>query len=335
MLKRRRKNSPYKITTAGTWARRALSTIGCFIGIAGVWILLSVITGVIPSPWDAVSNANSNVTVQEQDDDSNNVAKDNEDTDSTPTGERKDTVESATDMIASYYSALATNDASKLHDIGASDAATAIEQGWLSRINYRVNDTNRPDVTALPQSVCEYAGNALYAISDFYANDGDAVISSDVTGNTGHAGWIYFDTMTETWMIVDPTIPTSIQTPSTTSVSLSSTDGTSSVRLTSVGSLSNPWWARASVSVTVKTSSSVSVTKAKFDGGVTTTYPDGLIGTINGEYAGDVTIVRGVVGGFSTDRIGQESLVLTGDMCPCVLQTAEQNITPTFTFGNK
>lgn len=335
MSKRRRKNSPYKIVTAGTWTRRALSTIGCIAGVAGVWVLLSVMTGIIPSPWDAISNVDNNVASQEQASDNDNVANDNVTADSTSTVERKDTVENATNMIASYYSALATNDATKLHEIGASDAATAIEQGWLARINYRVNDTGRPGATALPQSVGEYAGNALYAIADFYANDGDAVVSSDVTGDMGHAGWIYFDSMTETWAIVDPTIPTSIQTPSTTSVSLSSTDGISSVRLTSVGSLSNPWWARASVSVTVKTSSAVSVTKAKFDGGITATYPGGLIGTVNGEYTGDVTIVRGVTSGFSTDRIGQESLVLTGDMSPCILQTAEQNITPTFTFGNE
>lgn len=335
MPQRRRKDSPYKIVTAGTWARRVLCTVGCAVGVAGVWVLLSVMTGVLPSPWDAISGACDNATSNGQVGDGDDAVAGDEATSPASTGERKDTVEGATDTIASYYSALATNDASKLHEIGAIDAAKAIEQGWLARINYRVHDVGGPDAAALPRPVGEYAGNALYAISDFYSNGGNAAVSSDVTGDTGHVGWVYFDTMTGTWAIVDPTIPTSIQTPSTTSVSLSSTDGTSSVRLTSIGSLSNPWWAMASVSVMVKTSSSVSVTKAEFDDGVTVSYPDGLVGTIEGERMGDVTMVRGVTGGFPVDRIGQEPLVLTGDMCPCVLQTAEQNITPTFTFGSE
>lgn len=332
MSNQRKKNSPYKITTIGTWTRRIIHAIGIVVGVSTIWILLSIITGVLPSPWDYISHIN-NIMVQEKN--KNNNTNKNISNSLTSKEKNKNTVKNANKMISSYYSALAANDTSKLHEIGAGDAATAIEQGWLAKINYCVNKNNQPEAAELPKSVGEYAGNDLYSISDFYSNDSNDAVSSDATGNTGHVGWIYFDSMTETWTVVDPTIPTSIQTPSTTSVSLTSSDNTSSVRLTSIGSLSNAWWAKANINITIKTSSQITSTKTKFDGGITVTYPKNLIGTISGEQTGNVSISRGITDKFSIDRIGQDSLVLNGDMSPCILQTEGQNITPIFVFGNK
>lgn len=325
---RRKRNQPYKITTAGTWGRRIASTFLLIIVIIIVWLILSVMSGALPSPIELVSGVLEDTTDQTEQEE---VTVPDTTQDDVETQQSNDTAKDATDTLNAYYDAITSNNTSRLHEIGADATASAIERGWLQRIDYQVTSTSQASADSFPSSVGTYAGNTLYSISDFY-QDSENAIHSSVTGDTPREGWVYYDTMTNGWVIVDPTIPTATQTPKSSTVRLTSADRSTTVSITTQGALSNPWWSCLDESVEVTTSGTVTMTKRQFDGGVTMTVPSNLTGT-QGSQSGTIRIVRGNTSSFGTEKIGQEPLILDGDMAGITVTSGTQDVTPSLTIG--
>lgn len=337
---RRRRDHPYMITTARTWRRRVLTALAILIVACGAWITASVMSGTIPSPIAVVRDAISerqDGTQDVQDSGTSDAETPSEgangnDTATTSTASAE-TAQNACDTLNGYYEGLASQDASKLHAVGADVAASAVERGWLSMMHYTVGDIGTATADRLPDPAGTYAGSSLYRISDFYPSSGDRAITSDITGMTGLVGWIWYDQASNSWVIIDPTIPTTIYTPKATSTKMASSDGTTSVTVITDGALANPWWAWMQEAVTIATSSTVTVSKRQLDSGVTVTTTSGLVGTGVRNGTGTVTIVRGSTASFGTDKIGQTALQLTGDIAGVTIQTGGQDITPDIAVG--
>ena len=278
-----------------------------------------------------------------------------------------DTVEEANKVIAAYYGYLANSDADGLRNIGNDAAANAVQNKWTVGIDYRVDNSVQPDAQAIPQPIGKYAGCKLYNISDFFLNPPANSVHSTVTGDTGYQGWVYYDPLDTKWVIVDPTIPTSVQVPESGHVARSSEDRKATVEISGPGAYSNPWWSYTMVSVDVTSSSadaSISVKQRTLDSGITVSIPDtrnaGLSpiaaqdaqqaagdANQNGDGAsseqsqssavakasGICIIYRGSTSGFSPDRIGQQPLRIDGDITPITVSCGDEDITPIFAIG--
>lgn len=327
--KRRKKNKPYKLTTVHTWRRRIVSLIVMLLVIAGIWITASVMSGAIPSPLsllhqnDTSSNASTDTMSLL---DTANTATDNTAAATNTAAESQDTAQQADEIINAYYKGLAANDSASLHAIGADDAASAIERGWLTRIHYTVNNVSTADADALPSSSDTYAGSTLYPVSAFMPAS-QATITSDITGTTPLSAWIWFNQESNTWQIVDPTIPTAIYMPKSTTTTMKNSDGTAQATVTTQGALANPWWAYMTEDISINTSSTVKLTKNKFDNGITANIPASLNGTTSST-SGTITIYRGNLSSFSPSKIGQSALKMTGNMTAISIETSTQDITP-------
>ena len=334
----RHKDSPYKLTTGGTWRRRVITLIVIIVVIAGAWITASVISGSIPSPIAVVRNAIAGKDKRsdkgKRNENASNANTSNDSSSDRKETESNDTVAKADEVINSYYAALSSQDSNVLHQIGADAAASAIERDWLTRIHYAVNNIGQADATTMPTQAGTYAGEPIYQMSSFFSGGTDNTVTNDITGTTAVLGWIWFDQTTNAWHVVDPTIPTSISAPSSTTVTMKSSDGSSTVSVTSDGALSNPWYAWMQEQVNVTTSSTVTMTKQSLDSGITANIPSSLLGT-RGSTSGTVTIVRGVTSDFGIDKVGQDDLQLTGDMTAVKVQTDSQDITPSMNLAKQ
>lgn len=306
------------------------------------WVVMSVMTGAMPSPIEMVNDwrrsqgsSGAPAQVESVDSGSTQQAPVTIDDQSQTATSGNDTVDGVRDVLTMYYSALAANDSNKLRGIGASDAASAIDQGWLAGVGYRMNSIDTPSATSMPAPVGTYAGSPLYAIADFYASNPTDAIHTDATGDTPRVGWVWYDDVNGNWAIVDPTIPTAIQTPSSTTVTMASDDRTANVSVMSKGAYANAWWAWLSEAITISTTAPVTMSKVSFDKGVTVMLPNELNGTINGGIAsGSAIVTRGSLSEFDLSRIGQNPYSLSGDMMACRIQTTSQDITPQLRIGN-
>lgn len=322
------------LTTPRTWRNRIVTAVAIAIVAVGAWVTASVMSGAIPSPVAVIRDAMAarDDTAQEGAQDAVTGA---ESASEVPSGDDAgtaataslETAQNACEVLDGYYDGLAAQDATRLHAVSAEAAASAAERGWLSRMHYAVGNIGRATADRLPAAAGTYAGSSLYRIADFYPGAGSDAITSDITGTTGLVGWIWFDQTDNSWEIIDPTIPTATYMPKATSTTMRSTDGGSSVTITTDGALANPWWAQMTETVSITTSSSVTVSKRQLDSGATVTTSAGLTGTMRGG-TGTVTITRGSTTGFGTDRIGQDALMLTGDMAGVTVTAGGQDITP-------
>lgn len=337
---RRRRNRPYMLTTPRTWRRRVLTALAIVAVVSGAWITASVMSGSIPSPIAVIRDAigSKRDAAQGHEANSKGDAKGkegdaNETTTNTASTASTETPQNACNALNGYYEGLAAQDASKLHAVGADSAASAAERGWLGRIHYAVGNIGTATADKFPDAAGTYAGGTLYRIADFYPGIGDDAITSDITGKTGLAGWIWYDQSSNAWEIIDPTIPTAVYTPKSTTTKTSSADGSTSVSVTTDGALANPWWAWMQETVTITTSSTANVGKRKLDAGVTVTTTPGLVGSSVGNGTGTVTIVRGNTTGYGTEKIGQPALKLTGSLAGVSVQAGGQDITPDIPVG--
>lgn len=247
------------------------------------------------------------------------------------------TVDGAKQTVFSYYDALAKGDTATLRASGFSTAANAIDQGWLSAIGYSVSQVVQPDVSQMPESVGTYAGNTVYSMASFYDRTPDNAIHSNVTGDTGYLGWMYYDTMTNAWVVVDPTIPTATQAAEDDRVTRRSSDGQVTVSIQSRGAVANPWWSQMSAQLSVESAQGVNARTSDraLDDGITVSISDTIRNqTVNGGKAeGEFTLTRGVTSGFSPDRIGQPAQSIEGNVMPITIQTDSEDVTPVFTIG--
>ena len=195
-------------------------------------------------------------------------------------------IETAVNKIDTYYSLLSQKKSDQLRNEGFETAAGAVEMGWLDDIDYSVDANNiNPDATAFPAPVGSYAGNDVYSISSFFSSlPSEPTIHSIITGDTQVCGWIYYDSVANSWNLIDPTIPTATQAASATQISRGSEDGGVSTEVSTPGVFSNSWWAYAMVSVDVTSTSTdydVSITLRDFDDGITADIPSTLLAGIN------------------------------------------------------
>lgn len=262
----------------------------------------------------------------------------------------------AKEIIASYYAALAAKDPVKLREIGAGDAAKAAERGWLNGIGMVVDASKTtPDHDGFPAPVGLYAGCSLYRISDFFNVAPEKAVKTDITGETSVVGWIYYNPMTSSWVIVDPTIPTAISATAASTVERTSVDRALSVKETCPGAFSNAWWCYARIDVEVANSSateSAFVVPAAFDAGITLDVPGDLQGEVvhgnetttvdaSGQVkvleptrkAGKCTIFRGITSNFNIDRIGAKPQTMEGDISPIRVEYMGENAAPILAIG--
>lgn len=195
-------------------------------------------------------------------------------------------IETAVNKIDTYYSLLSQKKSDQLRNEGFEAAAGAVEMGWLDDIEYSIDANNiNPDATAFPAPVGSYAGNNVYSISSFFSSlPSEPTIHSIITGDTQVCGWIYYDSVANSWNLIDPTIPTATQAASATQISRGSNDGGVSTEVSTPGVFSNSWWAYAMVSVDVTSTSTdydVSITPRDFDDGITADVPSTLLAGIN------------------------------------------------------
>lgn len=338
---KRRRNRPYMLTTPRTWRRRVITAIAIVAVIGGAWITASVISGSIPSPIAVIRDAigskkdatHGHGTDAKGDatDKKGNAGDDT--TANAASTASTETPQNACNALNGYYEGLAAQDAAKLHSAGADSAASAAERGWLGRIHYTVGNIGTATADKFPDAAGTYAGSTLYRIADFYPGIGDDAITSDITGKTGLTGWIWYDQTNNAWEIVDPTIPTAVYTPKSTTTKMSSADGSTSVSMSTDGALANPWWAWMQETVTISTNATANVGKRKLDAGVTVTTTPGLVGSAVGNGTGTVTIVRGNTTEYGTEKIGQPALKLTGSLAGVSIQAGGQDITPDIPVG--
>ena len=220
-----------------------------------------------------------------------------------------------------------------------------MDLGWLDSIHYLVDygKLSSPASGGFPSSAGMYAGNVVYAISGFYPQGTDNALSSDVTGLTSVCGWIYFDSLRNTWVIADPMIPTAVSAPEYPRVQRNSEDSLVIVKASGAGVFANPWWSYSSLSVEVSLkdqNADVSMSPRSFDDGVTVTVPDTLKGLVPkagqanaGKASGDCVVRRGEASGFSFTRIGAKPLVLDGDLFPLDVEYHDEDVSPYFAVG--
>ena len=339
-------NEPFGLRRAGVVRNRIFAAVAGLAIVAG----LGAYTVLVVKPFKSDTPIN---TVSD-------TAGDKEIEKTTP-----DTVEEAEKIIAAYYGYLANSDADGLRSIGNDAAANAVQNKWTVGIDYRVDNSVQPDAKDMPQPIGKYAGCKLYNISDFFSNPPSNSVHSTVTGDTGYQGWVYYDPLDTKWVIVDPTIPTSVQVPESGHVAKSSEDRKATVEITGPGAYSNPWWSYTMVSVDVTSSSadaSVSVKQRTLDSGITVSIPDTLMAglspvgaqnTQNGaddsnggdteteqsqstavaKASGICIIYRGSTSEFAPDRIGQQALRIDGNITPVTVSCGDEDITPIFAIG--
>lgn len=339
-------NEPFGLRRAGVVRNRIFAAVAGLAIVAG----LGAYTVLVVKPFKSDTPIN---TVSD-------TADDKEIEKSAP-----DTVEEANKVIAAYYGYLANSDSDGLRNIGNDAAANAVQNKWTVGIDYRVDNSVQPDAKTMPEPIGKYAGCKLYNISDFFSNPPSNSVHSTVTGDTGYQGWVYYDPLDTKWVIVDPTIPTSVQVPESGHVAKSSEDRKATVEITGPGAYSNPWWSYTMVSVDVTSSSadaSVSVKQRTLDSGITVSIPDtltaglspvGAQNTQNGtddsnggdteteqsqstavaKASGICIIYRGSTSEFAPDRIGQQALRIDGDITPITVSCGDEDITPIFAIG--
>lgn len=339
-------NEPFGLRRAGIVRNRIFAAVAGIAVIAGLGIY--AVTVVKPFKSDTPINTVSD------------TAGDKEIEKSAP-----DTVEEANKVVAAYYGYLANSDSDGLRNIGNDAAANAVQNKWTVGIDYRVDNSVQPDAKSMPEPIGKYAGCKLYNISDFFSNPPSNSVHSTVTGDTGYQGWVYYDPLDTKWVIVDPTIPTSVQVPESGHVAKSSEDRKATVEITGPGAYSNPWWSYTMVSVDVTSSSadaSVSIKQRTLDSGITVSIPDtltaglspvGAQNTQNGaddsnggdteteqsqstavaKASGICIIYRGSTSEFAPDRIGQQALRIDGDITPITVSCGDEDITPIFAIG--
>lgn len=277
-----------------------------------------------------------------------------------------DSVSEADKFIAAYYGYLANSDADGLRNLGNDAAANAIQNKWTIGIDYKVDNSVQPDAKDMPSPIGKYAGCKLYNISDFFSTPPANSVHSTITGDTGYQGWIYYDQLETRWVIVDPTIPTSVQVPESGHVAKSSEDKKATVEMTGPGAYSNPWWAYTMVSVDVTSSSAdatITIQQKSLDNGITVSVPDTLTAGLSpivasnaqqGEQqntqqsqdtadmsqssavakaSGICIVYRGTTSGFTPDRIGQQALRIDCDITPVTISCGDEDITPIFAIG--
>lgn len=341
-------NEPFGLRRAGVVRNRIFAAVAGVAIVAGLgaYAMLVVKPFKSDSPINTVSNTVGDKKIEK----------------STP-----DTVEEANKVIAAYYGYLANSDADGLRNIGNDAAANAVQNKWTIGIDYRVDNSVQPDAQAMPQPIGKYAGCKLYNISDFFLNPPSNSVHSTVTGDTGYQGWVYYDPLDTKWVIVDPTIPTSVQVPESGHVAKSSEDRKATVEISGPGAYSNPWWSYTMVSVDVTSSSadaSISVKQRTLDSGITASIPDTLTAGLSqvaaqntqqgaddadsgedgtaseqsqssavAKTSGICIIYRGSTSGFAPDRIGQQPLRIDGDITPITVSCGDEDITPIFAIG--
>ena len=335
-----RKAAPQPLST-GRHRRNVIiaSILAAALIIGGiVWFALSRPTG---DPLSANVPDSTPVVVKE-------VQSQVESTDNNP--------DKAKAVIADYYAALAAKDPVGLRAVGADEAAKAAERGWLDGIGMVVDASKTtPDHDGFPASVGLYAGCSIYRISDFFNSAPEKAVKTDVTGETSVLGWIYYNPMTSSWVIVDPCVPTAISATAAASVERASSDRTVSVKETCPGAFSNAWWCFARIDVEVANSSEKDpafVVPATFDAGITLDVPGDLQGEVAPAIkttvtdsgspvtaleptrkAGKCTIVRGITSNFNIDRIGAKPQTMDGDISPVRVEYLGENAAPILAIG--
>lgn len=257
----RKPNTPYKLST-GSRIRNIILTILVFLLIAagvGYGVYKAFGKDLFPKQ-ETVVDAPKIVAPAEK----------------KPEAENLFTPQKAEETLVTYYNALASSDSEALRSIGADSAAAAVDNGWLAAMEYAVDTskTSTPVATEMPASIGIWAGNNLYNIIDFY--DGtktDASVRNNITGLSNLVGWIYFDSTQGRWAIVDPTIPIETNAPEIPNLVKYSQDRLIDIKMSSVGSLSNPWWSYAQLNYDITSSdetSPVTIAEREFDNGITT-----------------------------------------------------------------
>ena len=281
------------------------------------------------------------------------------------------TPEKAKEIITTYYTAIAERDSGKLRNLGNTAAANALERGWLDDIGFIVDISkiSSPDHDGFPSPVGLYAGCSIYRIADFYNMPANDAIKSDITGLTSVQGWIYYNPMITSWVIVDPVMPTAVARSQADNMQKASQDGMVTTTLSCPGAYSNPWWCYARIKVAVENSSLnpepkvyVSPNNA-FDRGITLQVPpelqgelgtatEGTVATVASEPAanGNISqvttttsiparkesiciIYRGTTSNFGIDRIGAKVQNIDGNICPITVTYGNENVAPVFPIG--
>lgn len=250
------------------------------------------------------------------------------------------TVDKAEELIIGYYAALESKDSTKLRALGCNDTANAVDLGWLDSIGWSLDASKigTPSARSFPASQGLYAGCTLYKISDFFQDDPMNVIKSNIIGNAGLEGWVYYDAMNAKWNLVDPTIPTSISAAQSKNVQRQSNDKSVTVKMSSPGAYSNAWWSYTQVSVNIsnQSSSTVNISKSKFDNGITASLGNGIPNSVNagGTAQGVAVIYRGVTKNFGIEKIGATALEIDGDVSPVRIDYNGEDVSPVFAIGN-
>lgn len=342
-------NEPFGLRRAGLVRNRILAAIAGIAVVAG----LGTYTVFVIKPFKQANPVNT-IAATDDGEDVETAAP--------------DSVEEADKFIASYYGYLANSDADGLRNIGNDAAANAVQNKWTVGIDYKVDNSAQPDAKSMPTPIGKYAGCKLYNVSDFFSNPPVNSVHSTITGDTGYQGWVYYDQLETKWVMVDPTIPTSVQVPESGHVAKSSEDRKATVEMTGPGAYSNPWWAYTMLSVDVTSSStdaSVSVKQKTLDSGITISVPDTLTAGLspitaqdNGQQnaqqnaqgdenasdtqststaaakaSGICIIYRGSTSNFTPERIGQQALRIDGDITPVTVSCGDEDITPIFAIG--
>ena len=282
------------------------------------------------------------------------------------------TPEKAKEIIVSYYAAIAERDAGKLRNLGDTAAANALERGWLDDIGFIVDTskTSSPDHDGFPTPVGLYAGCSIYRIADFYNMPSNEAIKSDITGLTSVQGWIYYNPMIASWVIVDPVMPTAVARAQADNQQKASQDGMVTTTINCPGAYSNPWWCYAKLKVTVENASLDPNSKVfiapnnVFDRGITLQVPTELQGEVGHATEGTISTVassdqtadgnvaqvttttsipahkegicvvyRGTTSNFTIDRIGAKPQNIDGNICPIVVNYGDENTAPVFPIG--
>ena len=309
----RKPNMPFKVTTKSLAIRRAIAALLTVLAIFGIGYFI----------W-------SNTEPSQQEPQTEQQTQEQSSEEPGFDGEAEQiSFEDAASTIRRYYESIATRNASNLREMGYHSTATAIEQGWLDNIHYTVKGMPEITVSDFPEANGTYAGNTMYAISSFCSGAGT---SSDITGESPYIGWIYYDAVTSSWAIVDPTIPTSIQIPASNNVIRSSQSNSVTTTVNSSGVYCNPWWAFTKQEISINTTGSASSSPVSFDNGVTIDMPDNLVsGSLpSGETKVTVTMYRGQLDNFSPDRIGQQDQSLQGDIFPLIIESDGEICSPIF-----
>lgn len=250
------------------------------------------------------------------------------------------TPQKANEFIVAYYKALADKNVTALQQLECIQTSEALKLGWLNDIGYEIDITKigTPSAVQFPQSQGIYAGCTLYKISDFYQQAPQQAIKSNITGETGVEGWIYFDSLRAKWRISDPLIPTATCAAEAKTVTRKSKDGLVQVKLSTPGAYCSPWWGYTQVSIEIQNLSTLPVilSRAALDKGMTAITPAemGTMVSSNETKNGICVVYRGVLNDFGIEKIGGVPLMIDGNVCPTTIDYGNENISPPFAIGN-